>query len=428
MDIKRINIKEGINLTVITDKKFKTDITSVAFLCGYGAEAAVCSALLTGVLSRCCIKYPSLMELNRTLDGLYDAQLVSDASRRGFNHVPTFTVSSLNNRYSLDKTDIRGGCLDVLYNIIFEPGLKNGYFDNKILQSEKLQLKDAINGIRNSRSSYAIRRCTEALMADQPLYAPRLGRTEDIDGVTPAVLTGFYRDMLKNSSVEILSVSSDDDGRITEFAARLSDMLGERKPGAVLTQEYKMPGKRIKRVSEQAGISQDVLCVGCEYDGSSEDYSRSAERTLFYEILFQNPTSYLFENVREKLSLCYYCSALPMIDLKKLIIYAGIDRKNAKRAEEEIKKQLDLIKRGVSEDDINRCRLALKNDLLAVADSPSRTAAWYARRAFYGGITETVQEFSAKLDTLKSEDVQRAASSAVPSLVFTMKGGADSEA
>ena len=233
MDVKRINIKEGINLTVITDKKFKTDITSVSFLCGHGPREAVCSALLTGVLSRSCVKYPSLMELNKTLDGLYDAQLVSDASRRGFNHIPTFTVSSLNNRYSLDRTDIRGGCLDVLYNIIFDPAWKNGCFDNKILQSEKLQLKDAINGIRNSRSSYALRRCTEALMADQPLYAPRLGRLADIDAVTPAELSEFYNGMLKNSSVEILSVSADDDGHTDEFASRIKDTLDSRRPGKI---------------------------------------------------------------------------------------------------------------------------------------------------------------------------------------------------
>ena len=426
MDIKRINIKEGINLTVITDKKFKTDITSVSFLCGTGAEAAVCSSLLTGVLSRSCTKYPSLIELNRTLDGLYDAQLVSDAARVGFNHVPTFTVSSLNNRYSLDKTDIRGGCLDVLYNIIFEPGLKNGYFDSKILQSEKQQLKDAIYGIRNNRSSYALRRCTEALLADQPLYAPRLGRPEDTEHISPAALTAFYNDMIKSSPVEIVSVSSDDDGQIYEFAHKAAEALDGRAIGKITEEKYRKPGNRVKRQSEKAGISQDVLCIGCEYDGSASD-GRTAERTMFHEIFFQNPTSYLFENVREKLSLCYYCSALPMPDLKKLIIYAGIDGKNAKKAEEEIRKQLQLIKQGVSKDDLDRCRLALKNDLLAVTDSPSRTAAWYIKRALYGDVSETVRDFSAKLDKITSEDVVHAAETAIPRLIFTMKGAADDE-
>ena len=43
MDLKRISLKAGINLTVIIDKKFKTDITSISFIGGTGKESAVCS-------------------------------------------------------------------------------------------------------------------------------------------------------------------------------------------------------------------------------------------------------------------------------------------------------------------------------------------------------------------------------------------------
>ena len=426
MDVKRIALADGINLTVINDKKFKTDITSVSFIGGKGEEAAVRSALLTGVLSRCCIKYPSLMELNKALDGLYDAQLISDVTRRGYNHIPTFTVSSLNNRYSLDKTDIRGGCLDLLYSIIFEPDLKNGSFDQKILLSEKQQLNDAISGIRNSRSSYALRRCTEALMDDQPDFAPRLGKDGASGGVTAKQLTDHYKNTLRNASVEIVSVSADDDARIYEFADKVSAALGGRSRIKITEAEYETSGKRIKRKSETAGITQDVLCIGCAYDGSLYD-GKAAERALFHEIFFQNPTSRLFENVREKLSLCYYCSALPMTDLKKMIIYAGVDSKNAKAAEEEIRKQIKQVKLGVTEDELRRCRLALKNDLLSVADSPSRTAAWYAVRALYGDVAENVQDFSSKLDGVTPDDVERAAATLKESLIFSMKGASGDE-
>lgn len=426
MDLKRISLDDGINLTVITDKKFKTDITSVSFICGEGGDAAVCSSLLSGVLSRSCKKYPSLMELNRKLDGLYDAQLISDASRRGFNHVPTFTVSSLSNRYSLDKTDIRGGTLDVLYSIIFEPALKNGFFDAKLVQSEKQQLNDAISGIRNTRSSYALRRCTEALMANEPRYAPRLGFDGASDGVTAEALTWFYKNMIGSAPAEIISVSSDDDGRIYEFAEKAAEALGKRGKTKISEAEYKIPGKRVKRESETALISQDVLCVGCSYDGTLKD-GRSAERALFHEIFFQNPTSRLFENVREKLSLCYYCSALPMTDLKKMIIYAGIDGKNAKAAEREIRDQIRSVKSGVSADELKRCRLSLKSDLLSLADSPSRTASWYALRALYGDVTETVQDFSAKLDHVTSADIERVSASLAECLIFSMKGTAEIE-
>ena len=420
MDVKRSKLKNGVDLTVVTDKKFKKDVMSVSFICGSGLHAASSSALLTGVLSRSCSKYPTLMELNRALDGLYDAQLTSDAGRRGLDHIPTFSVSSLCNRYSIDGTDIRGGCLDILYDIIFDPATR-GSFDKKTVSSEKQQLKDSIGSIKNSRSSYALRRCTEILMRDTPDFAPRLGTQDGVDATDSTSLYEFYNYMISKAPVSIVSVSGEDDGRACEFADRLCSSLPDRDDGYVREAGSGPAKKRITREYEEANVSQDVLCVGCSYDGDMTD-GRGAERALFHEIFFQNPTSRLFENVREKLSLCYYCTAHPMTDLKKLIIYAGVDGKKAAKAEAEIKAQLEYIKQGVTKEELERCRLALKNDLLALSDSPSRIASWYSVRALYKGVCDTVEDFYGELDRVTPEDVLHAARSVAPHTVFRLKG------
>lgn len=426
MKINKKKIKEGIDLTVITDPKFKTDVVSVSFLTGEGTEAAVCSSLTAGVLSRSSARYPSLLELNRTLDLLYDAQLTTDAARRGLTHIPVFTVRSLNNRYSLDKTDIRGGCLDVLYNIITDPATHGDNFRSKILNSEKVQLTEAINAIRNNRSGYALRRCTGELMKDEERFAPRLGDVETVAQTRKGELNRFYKNMMKNAPVRIISSSADDDGRINEFAEKLGETLGGRKDGSVSEPEFRAAQKKPERVVEEFPVSQDVLCLGCTYDCSAGD-GNSAARALFHEIFFQNPTSRLFVNVREKLSLCYYCSAAPMSDLKKMIIYAGVDGKNAEKAEDEIRKQLELIKKGVTEEELQRGRQAIKNDLLSICDSPSRIAGWYASRELYGS-DETPAEFEAKLGLITPDDIARVASSVDLSLVYTLKGTAENEA
>ena len=426
MEIKRKIIKNGIDLIVITDPKFKTDVVSVAFLSGEGIKASVCSSLIAGVLSRSCVKYPSLMELNKTLDLLYDAQLSTEAVRRGFTHIPTFSIRSLNNRYSLDKTDIRGGCLDVLYSVINLPKTDGGKFDPKVLSSEKQQLTEAINAIKNNRSGYALRRCTSELMKNESRYAPRLGDINAVSAVTNGQLYDFYTEMLQKSPVHIISVSGDDDGRVYEFAEKLGQTLGDRAGGKINEPEYKKAPSRVVRVTEEFPVTQDVLCLACTYGGDVDD-GNSAARALYGEILFQNPTSRMFTNVREKLSLCYYCSGAPMRDLKKLVAYAGVDGKNAKKAEAEIKKQLKLIKEGVTDEEIERGRQAIKNDLLSVCDSPSRTMSWYASRALYG-YEETLDEFTKKLDLVTADDIMKVASSVDVSLVYTLKGTAENEA
>jgi predicted Zn-dependent peptidase len=116
-----------------------------------------------------------------------------------------------------------------------------------------------------------------------------------------------------------------------------------------------------------------------------------------------------------------------MSDLKKMIIYAGVDGKNAEKAEDEIRKQLELIKKGVTEEELQRGRQAIKNDLLSICDSPSRIAGWYASRELYG-FDETPAEFETKLGLITPDDIARVASSVDLSLVYTLKGTAENEA
>ena len=426
MQYSSIKLKSGVDLTLIRDRKFKTNTVSMTFLTGNDRAAASGSALLTGVLSRSCSAYPSLQLLNRALDDLYDAQLTTDTVRRGLSHAATFSVCSLDNRYSPDGTDISGGALSVLENVIFSPSVTDSGFSPEIFEGEREQLKDAINAAKNSRSSYAVKKCMCDLMRREPGFSPRLGFVEDADALTPEGLYGFYKKMLKNAPVRITAVLSDGADRVTEFAQKAAERLGDRPDGFITGTEYTAPPKRLRRVTETSPVRQDVICVGCDLDCSSDD-GREAQRALFNEILFQNPTSRLFTNVRERLSLCYFISAAPMTDLKKYIIYAGIDGRNAKKAETEIIRQLTLLRSGVSEEELRICKLALKNDLLSITDSPSRLLSWYLSRSLHGVKPISIQDYISVLEPLTSDDVAEAACAVTPDTVYLMKGGAQDE-
>ena len=426
MQYESYKIKDGVELCVIVDKKFKTNTVSITFIGDTGSRAASDYALLSGVLSRSCRAYPSLKQLNIALDGLYDAQLSADTSRCGLSQLVTFSIRSLDNRYSIDGTDIASGALDVLYSILFDPDVNGESFSAEVFQSEREQLKDAINGIRNMRQSYAVMQCTKELMRREPRFSPRLGTVADADSATPSEIYEVYKNVLSACPVRICAVLSDGADRVKEFACKVAERIGERKNGNAVTPDFSAPPKRLRRITEDAPIKQDVICVGCDLDCDESD-GKEAERALFNEIFFQNPTSRLFENVREKLSLCYYVSASPMTDLKKFVIYAGVDGKNAKKAESEIRSQLELMKRGVSAEELKRCRLTLKNDLLSITDSPSRLSRWYLIRALRGLPAESVDEYISRLDRVTADDTARAAFSVLPDTVYHLKGGAANE-
>ena len=105
------------------------------------------------------------------------------------------------------------------------------------------------------------------------------------------------------------------------------------------------------------------------------------ERMLFQlvnAVLGGTVSSKLFLNVREKMSLCYYCSSAFSWASGALFIDSGVEPDNMDRAEEAIQAQLDAICQGdVTEEELSHAKLAMRNSLRSVADSLPAVENWY---------------------------------------------------
>lgn len=76
-------------------------------------------------------------------------------------------------------------------------------------------------------------------------------------------------------------------------------------------------------------------------------------------------------NVREKLSLCYYCSARLLRDKGIIIIQSGIEKENRQKVLDEINVQLDIMKKGeFSNDDFKASKRAICDMMRGVCDTP----------------------------------------------------------
>jgi predicted Zn-dependent peptidase len=422
MDNIRTELKKGVGFTLITDKKFKNDLTYIAFRTGKGGADASSASLLTGVLTCADRKRPSLYAMNRALDALYDAQLNGRVMRSCFEHVPAFYIRTLNNRYAYDGTDIRAGGLGILSDVIFDPYMKNGLLCPSNVESEKKQLADAIRSIKNDRGAYAERRCLCGMFEDEPEFAPKYGTEKDVRALTAQKLTDYYTDTLENAAVEIVTVTGEDGEAAKEYALSVAERLGDRKTGRV----FKLPGEfdgTVKRTEESEQVNQSVLCIGC--DTGTEPFGKDSQIYAVYdEILGHSATSRLFKNVREKLSLCYYCGTTSYAGLRKTVIRAELDAKNRDRAEEEIFRQLELMKTDLSEDELGDGKRSLCSNCLSGTDSLSFTAAWYLSRALSGAETISPLEYIERIKSVTREQVFAAAAKVRPSAVYFMRGAA----
>jgi predicted Zn-dependent peptidase len=113
--------------------------------------------------------------------------------------------------------------------------------------------------------------------------------------------------------------------------------------------------------------------------------------------------------VREKLSLCYYCSSAYDRVKGVLLVQSGVDEQNAVRAETEILAQRDLICRGkFTDEDLEAARRSVVQSFEAVNDSQSARAAWYVVQSTREDL-RTPEEIREEIAAVTREEVIAAA-------------------
>ena len=122
-------------------------------------------------------------------------------------------------------------------------------------------------------------------------------------------------------------------------------------------------------------MTQSKLSLGFRMD------TQRGERVLFQlmnAVLGGTASSKLFQNVREKESLCYYCSSGFSWSSCSLTIDSGVDTVNMDRTEEAIFQQIEAMQRGeVTEEELLYAKLALKNSMGSLQDSLHSVENWY---------------------------------------------------
>ena len=137
--------------------------------------------------------------------------------------------------------------------------------------------------------------------------------------------------------------------------------------------------KSVKDITERFEVTQGKLALGFTSDlhGSLKE---SAALSLLSDIWGGGPYSKLFENVREKESLCYYCSASSRRSKGFVMVESGIEEQNAQKVVDAVLRELDDIKKGNFDDSVIEASKKSVTDALAgYYDSAAALDAWYTR-------------------------------------------------
>ncbi len=374
-------IGDGVALNIIPTDKFKTNCITVRFLCPMAEETAALNALLPSVLKRGCERLPTMADIVKELQMLYGSELQSSVGRFGDTQYIGFTSFPLRDSYT-EGTNVTSDILSLISEILNKPLLENGVLKSDYVESEKRTLTDRVKAAINNKTSYAIRRCTEEMGKGDPSSIPDTGTIEQIAAVTPEALTKRLDEIIKTARIEIWCAGVFDTAQLENDCAEYF-VSANRTPIPKTEAAPIAPTDKVNTVTEDQPVKQGKLSLG--FTTSLRPTPEvSTAFNLFLGVLSSSPTSKLFMNVREKLSLCYYCYAIPDRQKGTIVISSGIEVENKDVAERAVIEEIAAIKRGeVSDEELTSARKSLISGWQSICDDEMAMINWYFSQIFW---------------------------------------------
>lgn len=418
------------NIRMLADKvrlvsepadKFKTSCISVSMALPMDERMAA-NSLLVYLLKRSCKAYPELSLLNGRLDELYGAILGAGVAKNGEAQVLTLSITSLADKFALDDESIQLEAAQLLSDIIFKPNVKNGSFGAESLATEKRLLIQRIEEELNDKRTYAFNKCISHMCHNEAFGKDKYGTIEEIQSVKMADVYDAWKNMLSTAVFQITVVGAADEERVAEIFKKAFDKV-DRNP-ATLETVFIQRSRRFNRFEEKFPVNQGKLVMGFRA-GMSHRRDNIFAVTVMNDIFGMGTYSKLFMNIREKMSLAYYCWSRLVASKGIVLVESGIDTDKEKKVSAEVLSQLSNLRNGKTDPEVlESSKRALREK--HTFTTPEGILGWYSSQVTSDEIL-TPEEVVNGIEQVTMEDVCAAAKKLSVDTVFMLSAQEEAE-
>lgn len=411
MSYNKQEIKKGVTIHNITTNKFKTNLYAVFLALPLERENVTKNALITAILRRGTQNIQSQNLISQKLEEMYGASFDCGIEKTGDNHVMKFYLEAINEEFIPEKEELTKKCIDILFDIIFNPLVENNGFKREYVESEKNNLKQIIESKIDNKRVYAFERCIEEMFKDEPYGLYKYGYVEDLDKLTPQNLYEYYKELIKQCKIDIF-VSGTMDNEKTNSIIEQNDIiktLKEREPVYVKSDENNnhKEVEQEKVVEEHMQVGQGNLVIGLKVNSNKENAKYIT--SVYNAILGGGANSKLFQNVREKESLAYTAASNYRRQKNVIFIRCGIEIENYKKAIDTIKVQLEDIKRGnFTEEDLNNSKKLIIESIRGISSEQDTEITYYYGQELSNKLV-SLEEYVKKIEKVTKKDVEEIA-------------------
>ncbi len=380
MESKLVPLSDGVRGLFVKNTRFNTTLISFNFFMPLKKETAAVNALLPFVLTTCSKSYPDFSQLNYKLNKLYGAELSASAEKIGDHQLLKMSISVIDDSFTLDGEELCATATQLLTDMIFEPMVVDGAFTDEDIGREKRKAIEHIRGELSEKRTYAKKRLIEEMYSGEAYGVPKCGTEEEVSAITGESLYNAWKNVLSSAFVQVNVISrSLPMGIFEELSERFSALSRSDITDVKVTAPTK-EAEEVNRIIEKMDIAQGKLVMGFSTRSYGPD-DRSMPMLIAGDIFGGGTYSKLFGNVREKMSLCYYCSASTVRMKGLMMVDSGVELKNVERAEEEILNQLEAVKNGdFSDGDLDASVKSVTDTIYSYEDSQNTIDTWYSTR------------------------------------------------
>nr|WP_182465267.1 pitrilysin family protein [Staphylococcus capitis] len=415
----------NIHINVLPTKKFKTTMVTFKFMAPLDYKTITARSILSKVLVRATQQWPNDKALNRHLSSLYGAYINSFVSKFKDKHVITISLEIANERYLKDSTPLFEKGLKTLKELIWNPLIIDEQFNENYVAQEKSLLTKKLEAMIDNKAQYSFLKLMNHMFENEPYKYLATGQVEQIPHVTAKNLYDTYKSMLHNDDCAIYVVGNVDKQNVIDtiqenFNIKPFKFESNNRP------EHIDPNKSSKFIIYNDEVDQAKLNLGYRfptYFGKENYYAFVVLNMMFGG----DPSSVLFNEVREKQSLAY--SIHSQIDGKNgfLFVLSGVSASKYEIAKDTILDEFEKLKNGNFDDDkLELAKKIIISHRHESTDRPKSIIELLHNQVLLDK-PQSEEEFITAINAVTREDVIKLANEAMLDTIYVLTKGGQSE-
>ena len=327
--------------------KFNTIVIKYDYLCDIDKSRITKRALLSDIICKANMNYPSLESVLSKLDSFYGAYLFVDYGRYSYDKMYLeIGIEFICPKIINDKSYTFYEVISFFNDFIKNPYIINNKFSPSIFNQSKMKLKNELLDYDNNYSTKLNRILKDIIFINDIDKLKYKGYIGDLNLIKNEDIYYEFINMINNDDLIISvigNISLDDKNYIDIY----NDNIKLNYYCLDINKDY-------RSIKIKENYKSSYLSIAYKLDGLYYQNDEYFQSLVLSSILGEESYSLLFQNVREKLGLCY--SIYSSFDSKfgLLIINASLLKRDYDRLKKEIENCIEIIKKGLFSEELIR--------------------------------------------------------------------------